>query len=50
MKITNFIDLYNLIDSIANEGAKISDFGIDEETKEIWITLSTDKQFYFTLD
>lgn len=50
MKITDFIDIYNLIDSIVNEGATISDFGISDETREIWATLSNGKEYCFILE
>lgn len=48
MKLQEIIDVYNLIDSIANENQKIVDYAVENNC--VWVTLSNGKEFYFCLE
>ena len=47
MKITSYIELYKMIELIANEGDTVKDFGINENTNELYIILESGKAFGF---
>ena len=49
MKLIEIIDIYNMVDEIVNNNAKIKDFGIDDNNG-VWVTLDNGKIIDFYLD
>ena len=47
MNMSNYVELYKMIDRIVNEGDKIKDFGIHNKTGELWAVLESGKIFEF---
>ena len=47
MNMSNYVELYQMIERLANEGDKIKDFGINDNTGELWVTMESGKVFGF---
>ena len=47
MNMSNYVELYKMIDRLVNEGDKIKDFGINNKTGEIWAVMESGELFEY---
>lgn len=50
MKISDFIELFKLIEQLANEGDTIKDWGLIDDNGELYIITESEKEFSFILE
>ena len=47
INMSNYVDLYKMIKRLANEDDKINDFGINDNTGELWVIMGSGEIFGF---
>jgi hypothetical protein len=45
--MSNYVELYIMIKRLVNGGDEIADFGINDNTGELWVTMESGKTFGF---
>ena len=50
MKATEFIDIYEMLDRIVNNGDNVKDFGIIDENGEIYAALESGEIYSFFIE